>query len=219
MKNFVKLAVRTEAPVTEEVIKRLTKSARLVHAALGKLTEIGEFADELKKHIFYGKPLDPVNLMEEIGDGAWYDALALDSMGGSDLDFVLEKVIAKLKKRYPEKFTEKDALNRDLEAERKVLEKGNKSPVYVKDWDHEGWPPKPTMEPEIGKIFLPQFHVKSLVTGEIYVVEAASKDSALHITALYILRGISCPEGQNHNTWFPKKYLEIKGTLSITKEE
>lgn len=46
-----------------------------LHGSTGGLTEIGEFADALKAHIFYGKPLDYVNLAEEVGDQSWYLAI------------------------------------------------------------------------------------------------------------------------------------------------
>jgi len=39
-----------------------------------------------------------------------------------DLNAVMSKIIAKLKKRYPEKFNTDDADNRDLTAEREILE-------------------------------------------------------------------------------------------------
>ena len=41
---------------------------------------------------------------------------------GVDIEDGLEKNIAKLKERYPEKFDEDLAVNRDLETERKILE-------------------------------------------------------------------------------------------------
>lgn len=47
------------------------KIVDLQHAALGMITESAEFADMLKKHLFYGKNLDEVNLREEIGDLLW----------------------------------------------------------------------------------------------------------------------------------------------------
>jgi NTP pyrophosphatase (non-canonical NTP hydrolase) len=121
MKDYVEQAVRTEAPITQEVRGRIMDNARELHAILGKLTEIGELADAFKKHIFYGKPLDLPNVHEEIGDGFWYDALLLDSTGGN-WDRVQDRNIAKLKARYPDKFTEDNAINRDLDNERKVLE-------------------------------------------------------------------------------------------------
>ena len=39
---------------------------------LGLLSEMGEFLDTLKKHFAYGDSLDRVNLLEELGDTAWF---------------------------------------------------------------------------------------------------------------------------------------------------
>jgi len=97
------------------------KKINLLHAAIGMQTESAEFSDMLKKHLFYGKPLDTVNLMEEIGDQIWYIAMALRSLD-TDFETVMERNIAKLKARYPDKFTEELAENRDLEKERSILE-------------------------------------------------------------------------------------------------
>lgn len=97
------------------------KVIRLLHAGMGLATESGEFVDMLKKHILYGKSLDEVNLAEELGDLFWYAALACDEMQIS-FESIMEKNIAKLRARYPNKFTEHDAVNRDLEKERKILE-------------------------------------------------------------------------------------------------
>ena len=119
--NFVKDCVRTEAPITGAVLIRLDKSARLLHAGMGMATEAGEFVDSLKKTIFYGKPLDEVNLIEEMGDLLWYVGLACDALG-VPIELVMDRVVSKLEQRYPEKFTDEAALNRDLEAERKALE-------------------------------------------------------------------------------------------------
>jgi NTP pyrophosphatase (non-canonical NTP hydrolase) len=94
---------------------------RLLHASIGITTESGELADLLKKHIFYGKPLDTVNAVEECGDLLWYVALACDALGVT-IGEVMERNIAKLRTRYPDKFTSDAAINRDLEAERRALE-------------------------------------------------------------------------------------------------
>jgi NTP pyrophosphatase (non-canonical NTP hydrolase) len=93
----------------------------LMHAAAGVCTEGGELMDVFKKFHFYGKPIDWVNVQEEIGDVLWYLALACRASGTS-LEVIAEKNIAKLKARYPEKFTNFRAINRDLETERKFLE-------------------------------------------------------------------------------------------------
>jgi hypothetical protein len=149
----------------------------LLHMQMGVHTEVGEFLDMLKKHIVYKKPLDVVNLQEEIADICWYlvnedriegiiyddsttlyehngefdsslDALSLSMMlfmfnysdgyhnlkllsdlyafsKALNLDFFkgLENNIAKLRVRFPEKFTTELANNRNLERERAELEK------------------------------------------------------------------------------------------------
>lgn len=122
--NYVELATATEAPVTQEMIDRISKPEiiRLLHSAIGLATESGEFLDMLKKHIFYGKPLDLVNASEEVGDALWYSALAINILK-TTLDDVMTVNIKKLQARYPEKFTEFHADNRNLETERAILEK------------------------------------------------------------------------------------------------
>jgi NTP pyrophosphatase (non-canonical NTP hydrolase) len=95
--------------------------ARLIHAALGACTETGELQDMIKKHIIYGKPFDAVNILEECGDVLWYLALALDATGHT-MDECMERNIAKLRKRFPERFTSEHALARNLIAERQALE-------------------------------------------------------------------------------------------------
>lgn len=167
------------------------RQLNLEHAVLGMITEAGELGDAIKKERVYAKPIDAINLMEEVGDNLWYanllahvegydlgadcralvgevDGSALSSfdlvvalsgsaaaagacvalghehlldlhdqfnyfMGALQLvadrwGFTMEQAaetnIAKLKKRYPEGFNSHDALNRDLNAERRVLESG-----------------------------------------------------------------------------------------------
>lgn len=93
----------------------------LLHAAIGLATESGELLDALKRRLFYGKPLDDVNLVEELGDLMWYIAVACHSLG-TTIDAVCAANITKLKRRFPERFTSEHAINRDLSAERKALE-------------------------------------------------------------------------------------------------
>lgn len=108
-------------PVKERLSQ--IKTIRLLHAAMGIDTESGEFMDMIKKHVLYGKPLDEVNLKEELGDLLWYIALAIDELGTS-FEALFDTNIKKLRARYPSKFTEEAALNRDLDKERKILEEG-----------------------------------------------------------------------------------------------
>lgn len=124
--EYVKNAVITEARDFGPVQERMQNVGliRLIHGAIGLCTETGEIQDALKKHYFYGKPLDRVNLAEELGDVMWYIAILCDELGVS-LESVMEKNIAKLKARYGEKFTEAAALNRNLAVEREILEKNS----------------------------------------------------------------------------------------------
>lgn len=103
-----------------EVAKRLVKNAAALHYAMGLSTEANEVLDALKAHIYYGKPLDTVNLIEEVGDIQWYEARLL-SLLGSSFAYARTANILKLMKRYPDGFTEEDATVRDLEAERGAL--------------------------------------------------------------------------------------------------
>jgi NTP pyrophosphatase (non-canonical NTP hydrolase) len=92
-----------------------------LHMVLGMLTEAGELADVFKKELAYNKPIDWVNVSEEIFDIMWYIA-NFCRINEIDCEKGLEINIAKLRARYPEKFTEENANNRDLEKERKILE-------------------------------------------------------------------------------------------------
>lgn len=93
---------------------------RLLHAALGCFTESGELIDSIKRQYETGL-LDKVNFGEEVGDIEWYQAIGFDETGVTEAS-CREKNIAKLKSRYPEKFSNEAAINRDTAAERAVLE-------------------------------------------------------------------------------------------------
>ena len=122
-RNYVANALRTE-PDYHNVVGRAvsTNTLRLLHGAMGLVTESAEFLDGLKKYLFYGKPIDKVNLKEECGDLFWYLAILADEMGEANFTNMLQQNIAKLRVRYPEKFSETAAQVRNLDAERKVLE-------------------------------------------------------------------------------------------------
>jgi NTP pyrophosphatase (non-canonical NTP hydrolase) len=121
--NYVAAAKRTDTPITEELIARHSnpETIRLIHAVLGMTTESAELADMLKRHLFYGKPIDVVNGKEELGDSLWYIALAVDVFK-TTMNDILTMNVNKLQMRYPEKFNEIDAVERDLFSERSLLE-------------------------------------------------------------------------------------------------
>ncbi len=95
----------------------------VVHGILGVATEAGELLEALKKVLFDDQPLDIVNVFEEVGDCQWYEAMLL-RVAAKTFDDVQRNNIDKLRARFGEKFTEYDANNRDLAAERVILEEG-----------------------------------------------------------------------------------------------
>lgn len=194
--EYLPLAIRT--------CKELPVADHINHMGLGIVGEMGEIVDQLKKAYIYGKPLDQVNIVEEVGDVAWYVAgvinlfpnlhgyldtdelpnsvnlerlndaksnvtrtILLNTMSASnlvvdlgvivdagginsedaesvaktlcmflyatailldvDLGQAYDVNIAKLAKRYGDKYSDYAATNRDLNAERAILEAGAKA--------------------------------------------------------------------------------------------
>lgn len=183
--EYIPLAMRT--------CKELPPEEHVMHMALGIAGEMGEIIDALKKHHIYGKALDQANIIEEVGDVAYYVAgllsmtpELLETLEDGQLTVDLEKLAAaqqhtlhsvlslnlsfattieeildpigegfvdhvegcmytlhalallldvnledafdtnikKLAKRYGDKYSDFNAINRDLDAERKILEEG-----------------------------------------------------------------------------------------------
>ncbi len=112
---YVSECLRTESP---EYPNRRT--SRIVHAILGLMDEVGELAKALKSHFHYGTDLDLDNLGEEAGDLAWYLALLSDAIG-IPLSRIMAANLAKLRARYPDKFTTDNAVSRNLEAEKAAM--------------------------------------------------------------------------------------------------
>lgn len=94
----------------------------IFHGIIGKATECGELLELVQECLFGNAVMfDETNAIEEVGDGFWYDAILL-----KQLDATFEQTqklnIAKLRHRFPNRFTEFDANNRDLFGERQILE-------------------------------------------------------------------------------------------------
>ena len=195
-KEYIPTAMRTCKP--------LPFTEHINHMGLGIVGEMGEIVDQLKKAYVYGKAIDQVNIVEEVGDVAYhvagvvqfypnlhsfiesdelknsinYEKLAeaksnitrtilLNTMSAAnlvvdmgtladeagepsddgeevaktlcvflfatavlldvDLAEAFEVNIAKLAKRYGDKYSDYAAINRDIAAERAVLEAGTKA--------------------------------------------------------------------------------------------
>jgi NTP pyrophosphatase (non-canonical NTP hydrolase) len=104
----------------------------IIHAILGFATEAGELLELLKATI-NGDVFDWVNAQEELGDAAWYAAL-LANRGGFDFEDYEQRIIKKLRARYADKFSAAEANERNLTAERAILEdKETPLPQYELD--------------------------------------------------------------------------------------
>jgi NTP pyrophosphatase (non-canonical NTP hydrolase) len=95
-------------------------AANIIHGILGFATEAGELLELLKSAI-NGNTFDWVNLKEELGDAAWYAAI-LANDGDFEFEDYEQLIIKKLRSRYADKFSAAEAVDRNLAAERAILE-------------------------------------------------------------------------------------------------
>lgn len=86
----------------------------LLHAILGVANEAGEMLEATKAHVIYGKPLDLVNIKEELGDMEFYlEQLRTNPLVRVEREETLRGNIDKLSKRYAEfKYSDKAAIAR-----------------------------------------------------------------------------------------------------------
>lgn len=110
---------------------RYQASINIFHGILGVVTESGEMLEALAESLFEtGAPLDGVNMREEVGDAFWYEA-AIAKAFGFTFDNAQRVNIQKLRARFPDKFSEYDANNRNLFTERRILEGEPEAVPYV----------------------------------------------------------------------------------------
>lgn len=105
---------------------------RLLHVVMGTSSESSEIANELRLAWEEKRPVDRVNMSEELGDHFWYLAVGADELN-IPLSVIFQQNITKLtdKKagRYREgAFDMNAAINRDLETERATLESSMSKP-------------------------------------------------------------------------------------------
>lgn len=94
----------------------MAANTRLFHSIVGIATEATELVEALTQ-----EEIDGVNVLEEFGDLNWYQAIGIDTLGG-DFESVLRTNIEKLRARFPDKFTNESAINRNTDREREILE-------------------------------------------------------------------------------------------------
>ena len=61
--------------LAKRTLKELPRLKHIEHMVMGMSGELGEIVDAYKKYLVYGKPLDKVNIIEEVGDFTWYAIL------------------------------------------------------------------------------------------------------------------------------------------------
>ena len=117
--EYQRLAMRTEADQAA-ILERLTRlgpqAMRLDNAARGLAGDAGEVSGAVMKYIEYGRELDRVNLLEEVGDCLWRLAQVC-AAGGFTLEQAMEANIHKLRVRYPGKYSDAASADRDRAGE------------------------------------------------------------------------------------------------------
>jgi NTP pyrophosphatase (non-canonical NTP hydrolase) len=86
-------------------------AAEFLHAAIGVSGEAGELLDAIKKYVIYGKPLDRANVIEELGDIEFYLQMMRTALRIEHHE-IIEANVSKLSKRYPQGYTDRDAIER-----------------------------------------------------------------------------------------------------------
>ena len=121
--EYFKEASRTCPSLGTEVLGgRDINTIDNIHMVLGMQTEVAELSDVFKKHLAYNKPIDWVNVEEEVADAMWYIA-NFCRINNINFEKILQNNIDKLRKRFPDKFSEEQAINRNVDVERIELEK------------------------------------------------------------------------------------------------
>lgn len=118
--NLVAEGERSIGVINEHVGNGGNHGANIIHAIIGVFTEAGELLEALRDD-YNSDNYDPINLKEEVGDLFWYVAILARECGFT-FDEAQRVNIAKLRGRFPERFTEYDANNRNLSDERAILE-------------------------------------------------------------------------------------------------
>jgi len=156
--DYMWLAGRTECDQTRSrarILGRLylgststdsVRWVRLLHAIIGLGGEVGELLTNVEHQVYYGDDTDEINWIEELGDCLWYIAEACRALE-VPMAKVMEANIQKLKRRYPKKYEDWNALeeNRDRVAEAEAIEA---AVACLSDEEIERVPSPPSVLPE-----------------------------------------------------------------------
>ncbi len=133
MENFIEKAVknmlRTEQSTTYKNI-----GPRMLHAIMGIADESGELTNIMLQATYYNKPVDIPHYKDELGDLLWYFCLAIEDIARTEnktpeevANEILSINQAKLKVRYPDKYSNENALHRDLKTEQDAVDSAAKT--------------------------------------------------------------------------------------------
>jgi NTP pyrophosphatase (non-canonical NTP hydrolase) len=89
----------------------LSVDQRLLDASAGLAEEAGEVLGLVRKHLFMHHDLDTARLATELGDALWCLTAAAGALGLS-LEDIAAANLAKLRRRYPEGYTDQASVNR-----------------------------------------------------------------------------------------------------------
>jgi len=96
----------------QQIASELTgQDARMLHMAIGISGEAGELLDAIKKAVIYRKPLDVVNVVEELGDLEFYMNGLRESLKVAR-STCLEQTMQKLAVRYGTSYSDQAAQQR-----------------------------------------------------------------------------------------------------------
>lgn len=97
----------------EEIKESLTpQKINLLHMVLGISGEAGEILDSIKKYVIYNKPIDLINIIEELGDLLFYIEGIKNELHITEKE-ILSYNVTKLSKRYESlSYSDKDAVER-----------------------------------------------------------------------------------------------------------
>tara|TARA_R110000868_G_scaffold336554_2_gene597461 strand:- start:552 stop:926 length:375 start_codon:yes stop_codon:yes gene_type:complete len=112
-----------------------TDGGNLTAHFLGLCGEAGEVVELYKKHIGHGHELDLIKLEKELGDVLWYISAIATGLNLSLEDIAIANV-AKLKARYPDKFSAERSINRAEYQSNEAYEKAMEE--SYRDLDLEG---------------------------------------------------------------------------------
>ena len=89
----------------------LSADQRLLDASAGLAEEAGEVLGLVRKHLFMQHDLDTTRLVAELGDALWCLTTVAGALGIS-LEDVAAANVAKLRRRYPDGYSDQASVNR-----------------------------------------------------------------------------------------------------------